>query len=34
MVKTPWAKEMAQKVIDAQTAEIAEMLAWLRKKSE
>ena len=32
--KDPWAKEMAQKVIDAQTAEIAEILAWLRKKSE
>ena len=25
-----WAKEMAQKVIDAQTREIAEMTAWLK----
>jgi uncharacterized protein (DUF305 family) len=32
--KDAFAKEMAQKVIDAQTAEIAEMLAWLKKKSE
>lgn len=28
-----WAKEMAQKVIDAQEAEIAEMLAWLEEQS-
>ena len=28
----PWAKEMAQKVIDAQTQEIADMLAWLEKQ--
>jgi len=28
----PWAREMAQKVIDAQEAEIAEMLAWLAKQ--
>jgi uncharacterized protein (DUF305 family) len=25
-----WAKEMAQKVIDAQTREIADMTAWLK----
>jgi uncharacterized protein (DUF305 family) len=30
----PWAKEMAQKVIDAQTKEIADMLAWLQKQSK
>lgn len=28
----PWAREMAQKVIDAQEAEIAEMLEWLAKQ--
>ena len=28
----PWVKEMAQKVIDAQTQEIADMLAWLEKQ--
>ncbi|HQZ14182.1 MAG TPA: DUF305 domain-containing protein [Devosia sp.] len=27
-----WAKEMAQKVIDAQEQEIADMLAWLEKQ--
>ena len=27
----PWAKEMAQKVIDAQEAEIAQMKEWLAK---
>jgi len=27
--KDPWAKEMAQKVIDAQTQEIADMRKWL-----
>ncbi|MEO7223437.1 MAG: DUF305 domain-containing protein [Devosia sp.] len=27
----PWAREMAQKVIDAQEAEIAEMKEWLAK---
>jgi uncharacterized protein (DUF305 family) len=27
-----WAKEMAQKVIDAQEKEIADMLAWLEKQ--
>lgn len=30
----PWAKEMAQKVIDAQTAEIADMKAWLEKNAK
>ena len=25
----PWVKEMAQKVIDAQTQEIADMIEWL-----
>jgi uncharacterized protein (DUF305 family) len=30
----PWAKEMAQRVIDAQQKEIAEMLEWLEKQSE
>jgi uncharacterized protein (DUF305 family) len=29
----PWVKEMAQKVIDAQTLEIAEMKAWLAKQA-
>jgi uncharacterized protein (DUF305 family) len=29
----PWAKEMAQKVIDAQTAEIAQMKEWLEKNA-
>ena len=29
----PWVKEMAQKVIDAQTQEIAEMKDWLAKQS-
>ena len=28
-----WAKEMAQKVIDAQEAEIADMLAWLQEQA-
>lgn len=28
-----WAKEMAQKVIDAQEAEIAEMLTWLEEQA-
>jgi uncharacterized protein (DUF305 family) len=28
----PWAKEMAQKVIDAQEQEIADMLAWLEEQ--
>lgn len=30
----PWAKEMAQKVIDAQAKEIADMLDWLKKQSK
>lgn len=30
----PWAKEMAQKVIDAQTQEIADMLDWLKKQEK
>ena len=30
----PWAKEMAQKVIDAQEAEIAAMLEWLGKQPQ
>lgn len=30
----PWAKEMAQKVIDAQTKEIADMIDWLKKQSQ
>jgi uncharacterized protein (DUF305 family) len=29
----PWAKEMAQKVIDAQEQEIADMLAWLSEQN-
>jgi hypothetical protein len=28
-----WAKQMAQKVIDAQEAEIADMLAWLEEQA-
>jgi uncharacterized protein (DUF305 family) len=28
-----WAKDMAQKVIDAQTKEIADMTAWLEKQT-
>jgi len=28
-----WAKAMAQKVVDAQEAEIAEMLAWLKEQA-
>ena len=28
-----WAKEMAQKVIDAQEQEIADIIAWLEKRS-
>ena len=28
----PWAKELAQKIIDAQTAEIAQMRDWLAKQ--
>jgi uncharacterized protein (DUF305 family) len=30
----PWAKDMAQKVIDAQTQEIAAMMDWLRKQPQ
>lgn len=30
----PWAKEMAQKVIDAQTREIADMTKWLEENAE
>lgn len=30
----PWAKAMAQKVIDAQTKEIADMLNWLKTQSK
>jgi uncharacterized protein (DUF305 family) len=29
-----WAKEMAQKVIDAQTKEIAEMIGWLKDNAK
>ncbi|MEO6394787.1 MAG: DUF305 domain-containing protein [Devosia sp.] len=29
----PWAKELAQKIVDAQTREIAEMINWLNKQS-
>ena len=32
--KDPWAKELAQKVIDAQTQEIADMRKWLRRARE
>ncbi len=30
----PWVKEMAQKVIDAQTQEIADMKAWLARQTQ
>lgn len=30
----PWVKQMAQQVIDAQTKEIADMLAWLEKQPQ
>jgi uncharacterized protein (DUF305 family) len=30
----PWAKEMAQKVIDAQTKEIADMKEWLSRQPQ
>ena len=30
----PWAKDMAQKVIDAQTKEIADMTTWLDKQAK
>lgn len=30
----PWAKEAAQKVIDAQTKEIADMTAWLKTNAK
>ena len=30
----PWAKQMAQNVIDAQTKEIADMLDWLSKQAK
>jgi uncharacterized protein (DUF305 family) len=30
----PWAKQMAQKVIDAQEQEIADMLDWLQRQSK
>ena len=29
-----WAKDMAQKVVDAQEAEIAEMVAWLEEQAK
>lgn len=29
-----WAREMAQKIIDSQEREIAEMLAWLEKRDQ
>ena len=32
--KDPWVKEMAQKVIDAQTQEIADMRKWLARARE
>lgn len=30
----PWTKELAQKIIDAQTQEIAEMKTWLEKQAQ
>ena len=30
----PWVKEMAQKVIDAQTQEIADMIKWLHEHAK
>ena len=32
--KDPWVKEMAQKVIDAQTQEIADMRKWLAEHAK
>lgn len=32
--KDPWVKEMAQKVIDAQTQEIADMKKWLGERKQ
>ena len=32
--KDDWAKAMAQKVIDAQTKEIADMVAWLATQKQ
>ena len=32
--KDPWVKEMAQKVIDAQTQEIADMRKWLHEHAK
>ncbi len=32
--KDPWVKEMAQKVIDAQTQEIADMKKWLDERKQ
>ena len=29
----PWAKELAQRIIDAQTSEIAQMQNWLKKQT-